>query len=58
MTRNEFVAQTAAKLYVVPWNDEHEGFNIDSAIKLAIKIADALEAQGVAPWQDVKETEG
>ena len=47
MTRNEFIAETAA----IRRND----YSINSVVVSdAIALADALEAANVAPWQDDK----
>ena len=46
MTRNEFIAETAARLFATP-----EFVTERTAIDSASKLADALEARGFAPWQ-------
>ena len=47
MTRNEWIAETAARLAASP-----EASSMSSCIKGAINLADALEAANVAPWKD------
>lgn len=45
MTRNEFIAKTAARLFATP-----EFVTERTAIESASKLADSLEAANAAPW--------
>ncbi len=51
MTRSEFIAETAAKIL-----GSDESLPSKTCIEEAVQLANALEAAGVAPWQDKEET--
>lgn len=46
MTRNEYIAETAARLLA-----SEEVGSVDSAIKFSVTLTNSLEAANVAPWQ-------
>ena len=45
MTRNEYIADTAARLLA-----SEEVGSVDSAIKYSVTLANSLESANVAPW--------
>lgn len=51
MTRNEWIAETAAKLVCVPLKPGFSNHTSDEALMVSMELADALEAANVAPWQ-------
>lgn len=52
MTRNEYIAETAARLWATP-----DAVAANPTVLGAIRLADALEAAGVAPWQTAPATD-
>jgi len=50
MTRNEWIAETAAKLVCVPLKPGLSNHTSDEALMVSMELADALEAANVAPW--------
>lgn len=49
MTRNEYIAETAARVFCI--NDSMPSGVFDSCVISARDMADALERSNLAPWQ-------
>lgn len=60
MTRNEYIATTAANIRAVNYRDFQAGMSlIDhvAIIEISVGLANRLEYAGVAPWQTPKQSE-